>query len=277
MSGPDGLEFLLVSVHGVNNGVNNNHNKVYVGIWYRPPANSAAIDTLYSALENLDVNILSSFVLLGDFNIDFCNSQHFIFSKLSNILNSFVLTQVVTQPTHISPSRTATLIDLALLSTLSQMVSCDVIPPLGNSDHNGIGLLLNWSSKPPSVKAKQRSIWKYDHADFDKANRVISDADWSFLKDQIDVDVAWDLWEQKFLSIMEECIPKGTVPTRQNLPRLNMNITFKIRKRNSMYRKARSTTHSSHWRKYTTLRNEVVKLFKEVKEGIPEESRSTRS
>ena len=45
MSGPDGLEFLLVSVHGVNNGVNNNHNKVYVGIWYRPPANSAAIDT----------------------------------------------------------------------------------------------------------------------------------------------------------------------------------------------------------------------------------------
>jgi len=47
MSGPDGLEFLLVSVHGVNN----NHNKVYVGIWYRPPANSAAIDTLYSVLE----------------------------------------------------------------------------------------------------------------------------------------------------------------------------------------------------------------------------------
>ena len=131
----------LASVHGVNNGVNNNHNKVYVGIWYRPPANSAAIDTLYSVLENLDVNILSSFVLLGDFNIDFCNSQHFLFSKLSNILNSFVLTQVVTQPTHISPSRTATLIDLALPSTPSQMVSCDVIPPLGNSDHNGIGLL----------------------------------------------------------------------------------------------------------------------------------------
>ena len=100
----------------------------------------------------------------------------------------------------------------------SQMVSCDVIPPLGNSDHNGIGLLLNWSSKPPSVKAKQRSIWKYDHADIDKANRVISDADWSFVKDQIDVDVAWDLWEQKFLSIMEECIPKGTIPTRQIFP-----------------------------------------------------------
>ena len=78
------------------------------------------------------------------------------------------------------------------------------------------------------MKAKQRSIWKYDNADFDKANRVISDADWSFLKDQIDVDVAWDLWEQKFLSIMEECIPKGTVPTRQNLPWLNMNITLKL-------------------------------------------------
>ena len=145
------------------------------------------------------------------------------------------------------------------------MVSCDVILPLGNSDHNGIGLLLNWSSKPPSVKAKQRSIWKYDHADFDKANRVISDADWSFVKDQIDVDVAWDLWELEFLSIMEECIPKGTVPTRQNLAWLNRNIRFKIRKRNSMYRKARSTKNSSHWRKYTTLRNEVVKLLRKSK------------
>ena len=38
MVGPDGLEFLLVSVN----------NKVYIGLWYRPPANSESVDVLYS-------------------------------------------------------------------------------------------------------------------------------------------------------------------------------------------------------------------------------------
>ena len=35
MCGPNELEFLLVSVHNTNN-VNE---KVYIGLWYRPPAN----------------------------------------------------------------------------------------------------------------------------------------------------------------------------------------------------------------------------------------------
>ena len=55
MVGPNGLEFLLVSVQNANN-------KVYIGVWYRPPANSESLDVLYSILESLDVRILSSFV-----------------------------------------------------------------------------------------------------------------------------------------------------------------------------------------------------------------------
>ena len=47
MCGPNELEFLLVSVHNTNN-VNE---KVYIGLWYRPPANSAALDDLYSIFE----------------------------------------------------------------------------------------------------------------------------------------------------------------------------------------------------------------------------------
>ena len=72
MCGPNELEFLLVSVHSTNN-VNE---KVYIGLWYRPPANSAALDDLYSIFESLDISVFSSFILLGDFNIDFCNHHH---------------------------------------------------------------------------------------------------------------------------------------------------------------------------------------------------------
>ena len=37
----------------------------------------------------------------------------------------------------------------------------------------------------------------YACADFDKANRLINETDWSFLQDTSSSDPAWDLWEKK--------------------------------------------------------------------------------
>ena len=74
-----------------------------VGLWYRPPSNSGALDDLYSIFENLDIS---------------------------------VLTQVVPQPTRFNSSGSSTLLDLVLLSVPSQLVNCSVITPLGNSDDN---------------------------------------------------------------------------------------------------------------------------------------------
>ena len=132
MCGPKELEFLLVSVYNVNNA----NERVYVGLWYRPPDNMAVLDDLYSILESLDISVFSSFVLLGDFNINFYNQQHPLFCKLSTILHNFVLKQVITQPTHFSSSGNLSLIDLVLLSVPSQLAHCRVIPPLSNFDHN---------------------------------------------------------------------------------------------------------------------------------------------
>ena len=100
--------------------MNNPNEKLNIGLWYRPPANSSALDILYSTLESLDVSFLSSFVLLGDFNIDFYNTGHPLFSKLDNMSNDFLLSQVVEQPTRTNPhSNYSSLIDLVLLSTTS--------------------------------------------------------------------------------------------------------------------------------------------------------------
>ena len=46
LCGPKELECLLVSVFSTNN-VNE---KVYLGLWYRPPSNSGALDDLYSTV-----------------------------------------------------------------------------------------------------------------------------------------------------------------------------------------------------------------------------------
>ena len=78
LSGDNGLEFLLVSVHYTNKPTH----KARVGVWYRPPHDHEAVDNLYFLLESLDIRILSNFIIIGDFNIYFLHPEHHIFSKL---------------------------------------------------------------------------------------------------------------------------------------------------------------------------------------------------
>ena len=262
LCGANNLELLVVSVYNSNNA----RQKVHIGLWYRPPDNSVALDNLHSILEDLDISAFSSFVLIGDFNVDFYNHQHPLFCKLLCILNSFVLTQVVPTPTHTNSSGKATLIDLALLSSPSQLVECSVIPPLCNSDHDGINLILKWSrSNPSSGKVSKRSIWRYAHADFEKANRLLKAKDWTFLYNKPDIDQAWELWQQTFLEVMEECIPKTTIYKESSIPWMKKSIKLKIKKRNRVYKRAKQTGKVHLLQQYKKLRNDVVALLRKAK------------
>ena len=123
---------------------------------------------------------ISTFVLLGEFNIDFLNQEHPLFSKLLYIMNSFDLTQVVSCPTHVSHNGKETLIVLALILSSSKLKECSVIPPLSNSDHDGVHLVLRML---PSIQKTTNNgaltIWRYSQADFTKANAIIHSKDWS--------------------------------------------------------------------------------------------------
>jgi len=44
-------------------------------------------------------------------------------------------------------------------------------------------------------------------------NSLISATDWTFMGDQTDIDTLWNMWEERFTTIMEECIPKATPPS----------------------------------------------------------------
>ena len=152
-----------------------------------------------------------------------------------------------------------------MLSEPSQLVNCEVIPPLGNSDHNGIDLTLKVAHKPPPVKTCKRTVWRYALAYFEKANALIAEADWSFLQNEKDIDTVWTKWNDVFMTIMDSCIPKATISTNRNLPWMNHNIKKKLRKRNWVYRKAKKTDCPSLRTKYKSLRNELVHLIRKAK------------
>ena len=144
------------------------------------------------------------------------------------------------EPTRIAPSGNATLIDLALVSNRDVVENCSVLPPLANSDHNGISLTITKHSKKPSKPVSKKTIWKYAKADFVKASN------WDSLFHGKSVDEACTAWEETLLSIMEQCIPKGKLPKKKNVPWASRNVRRTIMKRDCAHKryKRRGDTQS---------------------------------
>ena len=258
MVGPSNLEFLSISVTSPYST-----HKHCISVFYRPPSSSPAIfDNVFTVIQQLNLSSFSSFVLIGDFNIDFYNSSHPLFSQLNALLYSFSLTQVVHSPTHSKPNGEPSLIDLALLSDTSQLTECSTIPPLANSDNKGLHLQLKWKVTTYCTKPSQRKIWDYKNANFGRACDLINSTDWNSLLLEGDVNTSTLNWHRRFLEIMSECIPQRTLPKRHNLPWLNNNISRCIRRRNIAFRAWRRSPNPSTTNRYKHLRNLVVSMIR---------------
>ena len=156
----DNLEIITVSVcHGTS--------KVFISLFYRPPNSSSQVfEDLFLYLQSLNVGSFCSYILLGDFNVNFCNQSHPFYSKLYSIFESFCLSQIVSDHTHLGPNGTTSMIDL-------------------------MGLLLqsHWRQTIQPGGGSTRSIWLYKHADWNKAYKRIEGTNWDSL---LDVNTSWE-------------------------------------------------------------------------------------
>ena len=91
-------------------------------------------------------------------------------------------------------------IDLAFLSHPQLLKQCCVTPPLGTSDHKCIHLSVthHCGTLKPNKNKSQRTIWRYQQADFDRANGLLDEVDWEELLEG-DVDQMWTAWEENFV------------------------------------------------------------------------------
>ena len=211
---------------------------------------------VYTTLQILNPVKFHSFVIIGDFNVNFCNKDHHLFSYIGDTLCNFSLTQVVLSHTHISPSGASSLLDYVLLPDLQLLLYCDTIPALSTSDHLGISLALAWN--PPRAKVpKPRKVWLYSLGDFEKACSMIQATDWDTILSN-DVDDAAKQWCDRFLAIMEECIPRYQLQKKCNLLWLTLNIKKLIRKCNALFRKAKRTNKNSDFIHYKAIEKTAV-------------------
>ena len=103
--------------------------KFCVCLLYRPPSSQGVLDCLFSTLSNLYVSLFSNFFIVGDFNIDFSNPSHPLYSQLFTITSSFSLYQAVKDFTHFNFNGNHSIIDLVFISSPSHLNSCYTIPP----------------------------------------------------------------------------------------------------------------------------------------------------
>ena len=236
-----------------------NNFKLHLCLFYCPPSSPSIFDTLFTYFQSIDAGHFSNFIFVGDFNVNFDNPSHPLYSNLCNVMSLFSLSQSVVGPTHVQ-NNTSSTIDLVFVSNPSLVNECSTIPPLSNSDH--LGILLDLKKKlKPSDKCQGRLIWRYSHADWEKACDLIDSFEWdSILTD--DIDASLKQWHEQFMDIMAQSIPNRFLPPRRNLPWLTKPIIQSMRKRNMLFRKAKS---SGNFTKYKRARNRTTNLLKLAK------------
>ena len=181
---PPSLELISLSIHS---------DKVQfrICIFYRPPNSTRYIfDTLCSYLVSICANNFHNFVLLGDFNVNFDDVSHPLYSDLCDLSTMLNMSQVVVGPTHIHHHGSCSTIDLVFISNHIKVSSCETIPPLCNSDHYGVSTRIELRSSIHRSSYKGRLVSRYDYADWRLASNLIENTNWDLLFSGENIDLS---------------------------------------------------------------------------------------
>lgn len=212
-----------------------------------PNSNSDVMIKFSNVISYLRPQNFSNLTICGDFNIDTGGTSSCHLNSLLQLQLDCDLTQVVNEPTRSSNSRSST-IDLVLLSNPSQLASCNVLPPIGSSDHFSVSVTLNLPQKKKQTQPRMKSVWIYKAADIPLGRKLISSFPLAGPSD--DIDAYWRKWSNDFLSIMEKCIPRKRVPIESKMPWINGEIRRDISKRERLFRRFKHSLSFDILQKY---------------------------
>ena len=86
------------------------------------------LDDLCTYFETIDIHQYANVVVVGDFNIDVSSTSHPLYHKLSCMMSTYALSQMVSGHTHVHHSDISSTIDLLFTSNPSLINDCITIP-----------------------------------------------------------------------------------------------------------------------------------------------------
>ncbi len=152
------------------------------------------------------------------------------------------------------------------MSNPENLLKCCTIPPLGNSDHQGISVSVKWNVSSKKLITKSRLIWRYKYADFTEACNLLEQINWDdIFANCSNVNAAVEMFQTHFLHIMSLTIPRSNIREKHNIPWLSKDIIQAMRKRNNLYKKLKRSNNDYLSKAYLKSRNRVVAMLRSAK------------
>ena len=233
--------------------------KLLICVAYRPPGTDNAFWENFDFSIEQALNYTENIVITGDLNVDLLSQTN---HKLNEILSTYDLTNVITEPT-----RMGALLDPILVSNVDIVSDSEVITiDRSISDHNAtlIHIKLPYMIK----KTFLRKVWLYKHADYVKLNNEISEFQWEqFLTECNDVDTMCERFTRKYLEMIARNIPSKMIRVRQyDKPWFTSDIRREIRTRDRLHKMLKRNKSTTNLQRYKSQRNKVNNMIKYARE-----------
>ena len=242
------------------------HKRLLFGTFYRPPSADAIYHSLIEDSIHLAVDTgTTDIVITGDFNYNMLSEP--TRGKIASICQQFSLTQHITEPTHYTEN-SASLLDIIMVSNSNSLHLSGVGDPFLTQDirfHCPVFGILNFSK--PKAKSFERHVWLYNQSDYGLLREKASTTDWESFKSP-NIDLYAEGITNRIKEISNECIPNKIIKVKpSNLPWITTNIKKLIRKRKSLFRKARQSNDLLIWQKFRRLRNKTTSMIRLSKQN----------
>ena len=216
-----------------------------VGTWYRPPNSPPErFNEFEIVIDKIDAENKVLFIL-GDVN---CNllPEAFAYnsSYLTSIFDIYGLSQLITEPTRVTPT-SKTLIDLCITNSPEKVTNSGVIH-LGISDHS----LVFMTRKVHYNRNCPRTIEMRQFKHFQKSN-FLSDLEqmpWSNVDLCSDPNDMWQEWKQMFVNCMDKHAPRKLKRiSKKRAPWITRGLLHKMHRRDLIKKKAISSNDHVMW------------------------------
>uniref|UniRef100_A0A3B1JMQ8 Reverse transcriptase domain-containing protein n=1 Tax=Astyanax mexicanus TaxID=7994 RepID=A0A3B1JMQ8_ASTMX len=248
---PKQFELLVVKLKLSTNFV------LTVAVCYRAPSAPALSLTVLS--EFLAPFITSEFVLLGDLNWDMLNPPDIVQQQFDALNLSQIISES-TRPNLKSPS-SSTLLDLILTNTPSNYQS-GVFSQI--SDRCAIACIRSGTSvKRPPVIVTKRSLRKLDMQAF---VQDVAAVPWDIINSIHSLDNAWSYFKKTFSMLIDKHAPMKRFRIKNRYsPWFSQDLAVFIHKKNTIWRKARSTQSPADWLAFKQCRNKATQAIRNAK------------
>ena len=167
--------------------VANSHERVLVGLFYRPPNPDAAyLSSIDDSVDLATDTGISNIIITGDFNLNVNN--HNTLKKIKTLCCQFSLYQLIDKPTNFT-EHSSSIIDLVFATNKDNVISSGVGDPFLQQNityHCPVYVIVKFSK--PRLNSFERNIWFYDKGDYNGLCNKARLKDWDSLQDNyIDV------------------------------------------------------------------------------------------